>query len=202
MIESMSSGFTISVDVSSLQGQAARLGSSLDAIADIGRIVEKYAHLAQAQAVQNASGITVSYSSGSFIINRQTGKLVRSIQLMKVLPTYALVKANAEYADAVEDGHKAIDLKPKLMGKTIPIRLKSGSSMISFGNAKEVERRSSSGEIIGSSLIIFRKVTKHSKGWIIPAARGRPFMQAAGESIAKPFQRDVLDAYSRFLNGE
>lgn len=217
-------GIIVSVDASNLQGYSRRLTSNLDLVGAVARIVKKHANRAQAQAILNVSGVLVQYSGGVFTIARQSGKLAQSIQIQRVTYTSALIRATAKYADAIEGGvEHPVDLKPYLMGKTIPIKLKgqNGNKYVTYpvmtglldgspaGNShqgptagiKKVARKASTGALTGHDYIIFRKVTPRSKGWIIPPRPKRPFMEAAAEKIEPDFSKEVADTLQRYVEG-
>lgn len=204
-------GLSVQAEIAGLEKIDTTFMQGLETIVELQRTVRTFAHKLQAQAVANVSGIAVTYSGGTFVINRQTGKLARSIQ---VVPgggsgngsgrLTASVVASASYASAVEGGSQARDMKPYLMGKTIPLPFKGSSRMndavVTFGLGKETQRKSSTGRKAGKSTTVFVKVGPQSRGWIIPAQPARPFMQAAGETIMPEFQAAIAEAFARHLN--
>lgn len=220
-------GFLITARLEGFDQTIGRLERGLDAIYEMRKVVLDFAYRAQAQAVRNVSGVTVDYSGGSFVINRQTGKLAQSIQVLpgvggSVLS--AVVRATAKYADYVEGGvDHPIDMKKYLpKNKAIPIKVHgpNGNRFIPFpvmtgliagepaGNshqgrvlARKVPKKSSTGKLVGFNYVIFRRVTPQSKGWIIPPRPARPFMQAAAEKIEPDFQRSLAETYAKFLEG-
>lgn len=220
-------GIAITVDVRDLEAASKRLQSSLDTINALQQVVRKYAYIAQAQAVLNVSGISVTYSGGSFVIHRQTGRLAQSIQVWHMSGLASVIRATAKYADIIESGVlHPVDMKPFLRGKMIPIKLKGqqGNRFISHpvmtglgsngkpaGNShqgpdtpgiRKIARYGSTGKLVGHDYVIFRKVTPQSKGWIIPPRLPRPFMQAVAEKIEAPFRDEVAEAYARFIEGD
>jgi hypothetical protein len=122
----------------------------------------------------------------------------------------------SRYAAAIEHGHGEIDLKKTMMGKTIPFfgaRAQGAQGPYSATGLKAVplgagvfsstrlnrklaakgkrpmyfnRKRTASG---GSYFLSFRKVGK--KGWIIPAAKPRPFMAAAAQGSAVDVRRII-----------
>lgn len=222
-------GFVLSASLDGFDELVTRLDTGLDTIWKLRDVVTEYAYKTQAQSVLNVSGTTVTYSGGTFVVNRQTGKLAQSIQVLSGWATgghglAAVVYASAKYADIIESGvDHPVDMKPYLMGKTIAIKVgKNGNRFIPYpvmsglgadgspaGNshqgrvtARKVPKRASTGKLVGFDYVIFRKVTAQSKGWIIPPRPARPFMQAAAEKIEPEFQRAIADAYANFLQGE
>jgi len=189
---------------------AERLSISATAIRELQAIVRKYTRLAQKTAVQNVSGGIVTFSKGSFTIQRRTGKLARSIQASFPNPFSGLVEATAEYAADVEQGTRGpVDMKPFLMGKTVPLpvagaigRAANRWSKANGGSPTgltKITKVSSTGKVSGSQFIAFRKVTANSKGWIIPQRPPRPFMEAAAEKIEPLFRDEIETAWTRFI---
>lgn len=180
----------------------AALRTPLEQISAIRGVVRKFAREAQREATMNVSGRQVSFEGGSFIINRQTGNLARSIQIVDVSALSATIVATGggergeDYAAAVETGHKAFDLKPFLMGKTVPLPVTKGTP-----GAVMVPNVATTGRQMGNKFILFRRVGPNSKGWIIPAAPPRPFMAAAAATIAGPFNEAILEALRENIEG-
>lgn len=128
------SGLEVSVTLEGFEELSSNLTfDNLDLVASMKKIVREWTKRAQAQAVQNVSGGQVIYSGGSFVINRQTGKLARSIQKEYPSALSGVVIANlggdggkGDYAAAIEYGVPfPVDLKPSLMGKTVFIPFSS-----------------------------------------------------------------------------
>lgn len=115
----------------------------------------------------------------------------------------------SRYAGAIERGHGEIDLKKTMMGKTVPFfgaRSQSATGpytergLVAIGKKSYISKvpgkkktllvytrkRTASG---GSYFISFRKVGK--KGWIIPAAKPRPFMAAAAQGATQDVRRII-----------
>jgi hypothetical protein len=194
----MATGISVSVSAPGFADLAARLDKGLDAIGAMDKVVEKWAKAAQAQAVRNVSGVQVTFAGGTFVVNRVTGKLAQSIQILpKQTPLTRIVKAGAEYADAIENGIRSFDMKPGLMGKTIPIRVAAGTP-----GAKNITLKNFAGGVSTNGWVIFRTVGPNSTGWIYPGKAPRPFMAAAAESIADKFRADVERTYKQFLESE
>ena len=197
----------LSLEVDGLNDIVTSMATGLDAIVAMRKCVERASIEIQAQAVRNVSGITVEYSGGTFIINRQTGKLVRSIQ---ILPDFgggvlsSLVVAGANYAAAVEFGTQERDLKELLMGKVIPFQVKGTAKekkeAVADGTATAVNKYASTGKKNRVEYIAFRKIGPNSKGWIIPAQPARPFMQAAAEVVLPKFRDAVAETLAQFIN--
>jgi hypothetical protein len=196
-------GYEVTADVKGLDGVVTTVEKGLDAILDLRRVVRQYLAEAQSQAVRNVSGIEVQYSGGTFTINRQTGKLVRSIQIYDSGPLSGYVVAGANYASALENGSPARDMKPSLLGKIIPFPVtgttKEKKQAVADGNATAIQKYGSTGRKTRVEYIAFRKVGPNSKGFIIPAQPPRPFMQATAEVIGPKFSRAVADAFAKFI---
>jgi hypothetical protein len=125
----------------------------------------------------------------------------------------ALVKPRpvSDYAGAIESGHGEIDLKKTMMGKTVPFFAArsqnatgpyagrglrpEGSGWVDDALNHKLSSKGAKGPMsfkrhkikggtrgAGSYYVTFRKVGK--TGWIIPAAKPRPFMRAAGTGQA------------------
>ena len=198
---------SLDIEVGGLNDLALSMRGGLGVISEMRAVLQKYTYKLQAQAVQNVSGINVTYAGGTFIINRQTGKLARSIQ---VDPSYGAgglssrVYASASYASAVENGSPERDLKAVLMGKVIPLpvkgNLKEKKAAVAAGTASAVSKFASTGRQTRTEYIAFRRITPNSKGWIIPAQPGRPFMAAAAEVIQPAFAHAVAETFAKYLN--
>lgn len=193
---------TITADIDGIDGLINRLGNSAQNMDEVHKTVIKYANEVRRIATTNVSGVPVTFNGKSFVVNRVTGKLARSIQIVDMQALSATIEAMAEYSGAVEAGHKAIDLKRTMHGKTIPLTIdgrgKNAQQLKAMG-AKTVQQYATTGRLMGTKTIIFRKVG--SKGWIIPAALPRPFMAAAGEAISKDFSQEIGDAVTRAFTG-
>jgi len=152
----------------------------------------------------------VTFNGQSFIINRQTGKLARSIQITYPNPLAAVIEASAEYASDVEKGHGPVDLKQtSLAGKIVPLpvtkmqyQMAKAAEKAGFGTVsglKKISLVASTGKVMGSKFVIFRRVGK--TGWIIPAQKPRPFMAETAAYIEPLFKSDVertlVDYYDR-----
>lgn len=194
--------YTVTASGDDEQELIARLKTPLDQITAVREVIRKYARIAQREATANVSGRQVVFEGNSFVIKRQTGNLARSIQVVEVTPLSATIIATGggerkqDYAAAVELGHKAFDMKPFLMGKTVPLEVSKGTP-----GAVQVSRVATTGRVMGSKFIIFRRVGPNSKGWIIPAQKPRPFMAATAATIAKPFAAAILDAIRSNIEG-
>lgn len=120
----------------------------------------------------------------------------------------------SKYAAAVERGHKEIDLKKTMQGKIVPFFGSRSSSttgpyterglergLVSIGKRQYISKnpdpkrrkplvykakRTATG---GAYFITFRRVGK--KGWIIPAAKPRPFMDAGAAQSTTDVRRAV-----------
>lgn len=127
-------GVTMGFKVDGHDDAKMLLERSLDSIAEVQQAVKDGARMLQAQMVHNVSGSEVTWSGYTFIIRRRTGKLARSIKISEVVPLSATVTADAEYASYIEGGARRHDLKPSLMGKTVPVPIKSGlaASVMTF----------------------------------------------------------------------
>lgn len=204
---------TVNAEVSGIDEIASRVGTPLDRISAVRKAVAKNTREARRQATINVSNTSVTYEGKTFIIKRQTAKLARSIQVVSITPLSGTVAAMAEYAGAIEEGHKEIDLKPSLMGKTVPLPVDPNGPISAFGKkltpvvAKaggiaRIEKMSSTGKTSRWTYIAFRRVGPNSHGWIIKAAPGRPFMAAAGEQVRPQFVEDVSQAVTDFMAGQ
>jgi hypothetical protein len=181
----------------------ARLNTPLDQIMAVRDVVKRFSRIAQTEATQNVSNRQVSFEGNTFVIKRQTGNLARSIQVVEVTPLSATIIATGggergeDYAAAVEEGHREFDLKPYLVGKTIPLVVKAGTP-----GAVMTSRTATTGRSMGGQFVIFRRVSANSnayfqatdRSWIIPAAKPRPFMGAAGAAVAGPFADAIAEA--------
>lgn len=116
----------------------------------------------------------------------------------------------SRYAGSIEHGHKEVDLKKTMEGKIVPFfgarslnaqGPYAETGLAAIGKSQYISRtpkpgtrsplvydrkRTASG---GSYFISFRKVGK--KGWIIPEAQPRPFMQAAAEGATAEVRRAI-----------
>lgn len=205
--------------------------------------IRQWGVLVQARAVRNVTGFPVVYDGQVFRVMVRTGTLRGAIELQWPYngPYQARVFVNgtvmnpgtqpgqgqnrprsvAAYALAIEEGHKEIDLKKTMLGKTVPffgVRAAKSTGPYAGTGLKPVAEGSQSygsawrsetldrklaakgkgpmvftkmggnaayqGAKRGAStyFISFRKVGK--EGWIIPAAKPRPFMRAALEGTA------------------
>lgn len=184
------------------QDLIARLTTPIEANPAIRKVMQKYARVAQREATQNVSNRQVNFEGSSFVIKRQTGNLARSIQVTEVTALTATIVASGggdkkeDYAAAVEEGHREFDMKPFLMGKTVPLMVSKGTP-----GAMAVPQVATTGRVMGNKFIIFRKVGPNSKGWIIPAMAARPFMAAAGAAVAEPFGEAVAEAIRVSIEG-
>jgi hypothetical protein len=214
------SGLVLEIDTDVVEAYAAKVAMSLTGIKALSDVVYKSADELQALAVENASGKQVTYDGRTFTIARRSGDLVRSIHVDRK-PLAASVIANEEYASYVEEGVlHPVDMKPFLIGKIIPIRVagpkgnRVGQGPIPYpvqggyaggkvqGNsnqdpattqAKIAPKISTTGKKVGNYYLIFRRVSKTSRGWIIPPRLPRPFMAAAGAEIEPKFT-DAIEA--------
>jgi len=215
------SGLTLTASVDGFDKLIQTLGAGLVTIAALSESVKKHAEMVRAQAVVNVSGVQVTWSGGMFVVNRQTGKLAQSITVLQTNPLGAIVKANANYADTVEAGvDHPVDMKPYLLGKTIPIRARSmggaqlaqkevqGAALWAVptqgpvkGGVRKVPKYNSKGKVSKYEYISFRRVGPQSKGWIIPVRPARPYMRAAGEKILPLLAADIAAIYAKHLGG-
>lgn len=184
--------------------------------------INQYGRLMQREAVANASGRVVEFHGQHFSINRITGNLVRNIHLVPG-PLSASVVADADYAAAVEAGHPAIDLKKFMAGKIVPLPIGSGvaasaqtfmqalgskaylstdskGKVISTVNGLRVQNQyASTGKLVGQRAVLFRRVPVDGSGWIIPAAKPRPFLAAAAATVQPKFEAAVAATFARVL---
>jgi hypothetical protein len=192
----------LDVKVTGLEKIVGRMETSLSTIKRVHRVLIKHARMTQQRAVWNVSGNPVTFQGKTFIVNRQTGKLARSIQVVDTRPLSAAVEASAEYASDVELGTRGpTDLKQtKLAGKVVPLRLSKriGQAVAAFGGAKAVQKKATTGRVMGTEYIAFRRVGK--TGWIIPQRAGRPFMAEAGDWIAPQLTQAVEKEFAAFLD--
>lgn len=215
-------------------------------IGKIGQAIRQWGALVQARAVRNVSGYPVVYQGGAFRVQVRTGTLKGAIELQYPFgsPFQARVYVNgtrmtpdqlgsksrsvADYAGAIEWGHKAIDLKLTMQGKVIPFFASRGQNSRGPYAARGLapvdgqERGYGSGwqsQALNAKLaaknkpsmtftkkggatafkgnsstyfIAFRRVGK--TGWVIPAAKPRPFMRAALEGTATQGRRLLVTA--------
>lgn len=115
----------------------------------------------------------------------------------------------SRYAGSIERGHGEIDLKKTMMGKTVPFfgaRAQNATGpyaergLVAVGRNQYISKtptarksllvfnrkRTASG---GSYFITYRKVGK--TGWIIPAAKPRPFVAAAAQGATVDVRRII-----------
>lgn len=214
---------SINVDVSGFTDIMDRLQTSLSTIDAIAFELRRHGRLAQRRAVANVSGVVRMFNGRSFVVNRQTGKLARSIQVTSPNPLAVTIEASAAYASDVELGTRGpVDLKKtKLAGKIIPMPLsrsqgaaiKSAKGSLktilvgrfnqkstSTSGYKENKKSAKTGKPMGSQYILFRRVpSRGGSGWIIPQRPPRPFMEEAGAYVA-PLLKDAVEAaYKSFL---
>jgi hypothetical protein len=207
-------GLTLTASVDGLDEIVTTLEAGLLTIAALSRVVGDFAKQIQAQATLNVSGTQVTYSGGTFIVNRVTGKLSQSFNRAQINPLSAIVVNTASYANAIEAGvDHPVDLKPLLMGKTIPIRTRGmGDAHLAQqnglatqgpvkGGVSQHKRKNSKKRTSKIEYIAFRKVTVNSKGWVIPPRAPRPFMLAAAEALQIPFSDAIAAAYAEYLSG-
>jgi hypothetical protein len=219
----------VNANVEGFDGLAARLAQSLTTINAVQRVLRDHGRIMQARAVSNASGRIVTYQGRSWVINRQTGKLVRSIQLTDPNPLAVGLVASAEYASDVEQGTRGpVDLKKtRLAGKIVPLPVKDVQgkalkfnaqgkatapiktlSVGRFGkqtSAKGVRantKKATTGMVAGTKYIMFRRVPKNGNGWIIPQRPPRPFMAEAADYTAPLLKDAVEKAFAQFLTGD
>ena len=217
------SPIVLNATVEGLDDIVQRLDAGLLTIAAFSQVVKQHAYMAQAQAVVNVSGVQVTWSGGFFTVNRGvSGKLAQSITVLQPNALSAIVKANAKYANAIEGGvDHPIDMKPYLLGKTIPIRTRGmgdahlaqtsvqGPALWAMrvegpvrGGVKRMVKKNSKGKVSKVEFIAFRRVTAVSKGWILPVRPARPFMLAAAEKIEPLFGAAVAEVYRKHVEGE
>jgi hypothetical protein len=213
----------------------------------LGEGVRDGAERIRTRAVRNVSGYPVSYAGGAFRVQVKTGALKGSIETEwpygDMLTARVLVNGShtstsnvggyhgkpvpvSRYAAAIEYGHREIDLKKTMQGKTVPFfgaraqnaqgpyaatglkktdYLTMGSDGIldqkssyrsqtldqklrALGKGPMHFQRKKTGSG-GAYFIAFRKVGK--TGWIIPAAKPRPFMAAAAQASTGDVQRII-----------
>ena len=207
----------------------------------LGEGVRDSAEKIRQRAVRNVSGYPVSYTGGAFVVRVQTGALKGSIETewpygdewaARVFVNGAHTSVSnvggyiskpvpvSSYAAAIEFGHKEIDLKKTMMGKTVPFfgaRAQGAkgpyteTGLVSLGKNSFISKnpdgkqrrplvysrkRTKSGS---SYFIAFRKVGK--KGWIIPEAKPRPFMAAAAQASRGDVQRIIGGKVRTILAG-
>lgn len=221
---------------------------------EIGLLIRNAGEMVRTRAVWNVSGFPVVYQGGVFRVMVRTGALKGSIELqwpyqsayqarvfvngtMTGIPWGAggfvqKPRPVSEYAASIEFGHKAIDLKKTMLGKTVPFfASRTGNTRGPFAargleplGADKVggKYRSSAHDAKlaaagkgpmtftrkggksgyathggGSYYIAFRKVGK--TGWIIPAAKPRPFLGAAVENTRTPIRRMMVNGVVAML---
>jgi hypothetical protein len=190
---------------------AASMAQSLTTIAAVQRVLKTHAQMLQARAVANVSGNSVTFQGKTFIINRQTGKLARSIQIADAGPLALRVVASAEYAGDVELGTRGpVDLKhTKLAGKIVPMPVgnKQGKAWAANpanapSNFKANTVMATTGKKMGMKYIRFMRVPgPGGKGWIIPKREGRPFMAEAADYVLPLLTQAVQTAFADYLSG-
>ncbi len=235
----MSHLYRLDIDTRSLRVLSARSALGLNdprVMAAMGEGIRAWGALIQARAVRNVSGYPVVYDGGVFRVQVRTGTLKGSIELQwpygstvrarvyvngthtatTVMGGRARSTSVADYAAAIEDGHKQIDLKQFMQGKVVPFFGARGAKARGpyaarglkpvVGGSEDYgskwqsneldarlqakgkgpmhfEKRGGSAAYEGGKkgastyFIAFRVVGK--KGWVIPAAKPRPFMRAA-----------------------
>lgn len=95
---------------------------------------------------------------GEVGIRKRTGALLSSIKYLgEINPWYFSAVVEADYASYLNRGYASFDMKPGLMGKTIPIETENG--------------------------LIFRKVGPNSKGWIHPGFEATHFIELAQKKL-------------------
>lgn len=232
--------YQLRIDTKQLRVLSARAHLPLNdpkVMAAMGAGIRAWGALVQARAVRNVSGYPVVYDGGVFRVQVRTSTLKGSIELQwpyqsnlqarvfvngthtaNVAQPGGSVRSQsvADYAAAIEMGHKAIDLKQFMQGKVVPFFGARGKSargpfaargltpavpgsedygsqwqsehlnnkLAAKGKAPMYFTKKGGGEVYqagkkgGSTYFIaFRRVGK--TGWIIPAAKPRPFMRAA-----------------------
>jgi hypothetical protein len=210
-------------DVSGFQNLMLKLSTSLSTIEELRNVLRRNGTRLQQRAVRNVSGVTVSYKGRTWVVNRQTGKLARSIQQMSPNPLSVAVVASAEYASDVAEGTRGpVDLKRFMAGKIIPLPLSNAqgkaveqggvkslfvgrfsSTQTSASGVKKNNVVSSGGKSMGAKYVMFRRVPKvGGKGWIIPQRQPKPFLQEAADYVAPQLASDVEDAFKAFLEGD
>lgn len=114
---------TINIDAKGFDKIAQKLETSLSTIDAITHALQDSGRIWQRRAVSNVSGTVRTFDGKSFIVNRVTGKLARSIQLSYPNPLAVMLDASAEYASDVEQGTRGpTDLKKtRLSGKIVPL---------------------------------------------------------------------------------
>lgn len=134
----------------------------------------------------------------------------------------------SQYAAAIEYGHAEIDLKKTMKGKTVPFygaRSKSANGPYAARGLEKVDNGPGVGKYAsvehsmrlaekgkptmyfarkrtesGAYFIAFRKVG--NTGWIIPAAKPRPFMASALEGTKDKVRKTVQQAAIAALRGQ
>ena len=124
-------GVVLTVDVAGFDKIAGRLITSLTTIDKINKVLKAHGRILQRRAVANVSGITRTFGGSTWIINRVTGKLSRSIQVTYPNPLVVMCEATAEYASDVELGTRGpTDLKKtNLAGKIVPMPMSKKGAM-------------------------------------------------------------------------
>jgi hypothetical protein len=184
----------VSAKVTGVDDITAALKDGLTTLSDVKGGIRKYTEMAHARAVQNVSGVESMFKGNFFLIYRRTGKLARSFRVTYPNALSSIIVNEANYASYVEEGHPAFDMKPYLMGKTIPLPVRGGNP-----RATSRRLRASTGRKSKVETIAFRRIGPNTKGWIIPAAQPRPFMAAAGEYIEPLFSAGIDEILRRAI---
>lgn len=91
-------------------------------------------------------------------IKKRSGNLISSIKYLgQTRPGYFEAMVGADYASYLNEGYDPFDMKPGLMGKTVPIDTPEGT--------------------------IFRRVGPNSTGWIHPGYEGKFYIQKAQKKL-------------------
>lgn len=228
--------YQLRIDTTQLRVLVARTATPLGdpkIVHAMGQSIRKWGALVQARAVRNVTGYPVVYEGGVFRVQVVTGTLRGAVELQwpygtvlrarvfvngshsatSVVAGRARTQSVANYASAIEQGHKEIDLKQFMMGRVVPFfaaraqnargpyagtgatpMIAGATGIGSSWKSEELNRRlqakgkspmsftrqggTAAYKGSGSTyLISFRRVGR--TGWIIPAAKPRPFMKAA-----------------------
>jgi hypothetical protein len=218
----------VNVDISGVDALVKRMTTSLDAINAVRNVLKKHGRIMQARAVHNVSGNYVFFEGKTWVINRQTGKLARGIQVADAGPLGTAVRSSAEYSSDVELGTRGpVDLKKtKLAGKIVPLPVSNkaaqkarnfyqalgaklstkydshGRPILTAGGYRTQAKYATTGKFMGNASVVFRRVPgPGGKGWIIPKREGRPFLREALE-YTKPLLQDAIEqAFAKYLEG-
>lgn len=91
-------------------------------------------------------------------ISKRTGQLLDSVKFVgEIQPWYWSLVVESDYASYLNEGYDPFDMKPGLMGKTVPLQTPEG--------------------------LIFRKVGPNSKGWIHPGWRATNYIALAEKKL-------------------